>query len=69
MKRPWSKDDYQREFADEIIRQIERGVAPWQKPWRPGERGSPENFSTAKAYTGGEQHLPGRSRGEEGLRR
>ena len=53
MKRPWSKDDYQREFADEIIRQIERGVAPWQKPWRPGERGSPENFSTAKAYTGG----------------
>ena len=45
MKRPWSKDDYQREFADEIIRQIERGVAPWQKPWKPGERGSPENFS------------------------
>ena len=53
MKRPWSKDDYQREFADEIIRQIERGVAPWQKPWRPGERGSPENFHTGKSYTGG----------------
>ena len=53
MKRPWSKDDYQREFADEIIRQIERGVAPWQKPWKPGERGSPENFHTGKSYTGG----------------
>ena len=53
MKLPWSRDDYQREFADEIIRQIERGVAPWQKPWKPGERGSPENFHTGKSYTGG----------------
>ena len=53
MKRPWSKDDYQREFTDEIIEQIKRGVAPWQKPWKPGERSSPGNFSTGKAYTGG----------------
>ena len=66
MKRPWSKDDYQREFADDIIRQIERGVAPWQKPWRPGVAGE---LLDREILCRRQQHLPGRSRGEEGLRR
>ena len=28
-------------------------MAPWQKPWKPGEQSTPENFSTGKKYTGG----------------
>ena len=37
----------------ELIDQIKRGVAPWQKPWKPGEQISAENFSTGQKYTGG----------------
>ncbi len=25
-----------RQIADEIMEQIKAGVAPWQKPWKPG---------------------------------
>ena len=54
MKAPWSKQDqYHREFGDQIIDQIKRGVAPWQKPWKPGERIMPENLQTGKRYSGG----------------
>ena len=45
--------EYHKEFATKIIEQIEKGVAPWQKPWKPGEHVLPENFSTGKAYRGG----------------
>ena len=31
----WSQDDYHTAFASKIKEQIEQGVAPWQKPWRP----------------------------------
>ena len=48
-----SPEHYQKEFAARIIRQIEAGCAPWQKPWKPGESLLPENFSTGKAYQGG----------------
>ena len=27
---------YIRQVADEIMEQIKAGVAPWQKPWKPG---------------------------------
>ena len=30
------------------LTRIKRGVAPWQKPWKPGEQISAENFSTGK---------------------
>ena len=33
--------------------QIEQGVAPWQKPWKPGERRLPENVASKKPYRGG----------------
>ena len=46
-------DQYHKEFADDIIAQIERGTAPWQKHWQPGENRMPENFSTGARYQGG----------------
>jgi len=51
-----SKDrvgDYHRQFADKVIEQIKAGTAPWQKPWKPGERSLPENLTTERAYRGG----------------
>ena len=50
----WQRgEDYAKKVSDEIIDQIKRGVAPWQKPWKPGEQISAENLSTGKKYTGG----------------
>ena len=50
----WQRgEDYAQKVSDEIIDQIKRGVAPWQKPWKPGEQISAENFSTGKKYSGG----------------
>lgn len=51
-----SKDrigDYHREFADKLIDQIKAGTAPFQKPWKPGERSLPENLTTGNLYRGG----------------
>jgi len=28
--------DFRQEVTDNIIRMLEHGVAPWQKPWEPG---------------------------------
>ena len=52
-KKSGNEKDYVKKVADELIDQIKAGVAPWQKPWKPGERCTPENFSTGKSYTGG----------------
>ena len=49
----WNQDDYHKEFAGKLKEQIERGVAPWQKPWKPGESRLPKNIQTDKAYRGG----------------
>ena len=50
----WQRgEDYAKKVSDEIIEQIKGGVAPWQKPWKPGESVGAENFSTGKKYTGG----------------
>ena len=50
----WQRgEDYAKEVSSELIEQIKEGVAPWQKPWKPGEQCTPENFSTGKSYTGG----------------
>ena len=46
-------EEYYKQFADDIITQIERGTAPWQKHWKPGENRMPENFSTRARYQGG----------------
>ena len=54
-KKPfWRRgEDYAGKVSGELIEQIKGGVAPWQKPWRPGERGTPENFATGQPYRGG----------------
>ena len=39
-------------FAKRIIKQIKEGVAPWQKPWKPGERFLPANFKSGHVYRG-----------------
>lgn len=44
--------EHHKEFSARIIKQIKDGVAPWQKPWKPGEKFLPENFKTGTAYRG-----------------
>lgn len=45
--------DWHQEVADEIIRQIEAGTAPWQRAWAPGEgMDMPTNAATGKPYRG-----------------
>ena len=29
---------YAKQVSSEIIEQIKKGTAPWQKPWKPGEQ-------------------------------
>ena len=52
-KPAWSQDDYHTAFASKIKEQIEQGVAPWQKPWKPGEQRLPKNIQSDKPYRGG----------------
>ena len=40
-------------FAGKLKEQIEQGVAPWQKPWTPGEERLPKNIQTDKPYRDG----------------
>ena len=49
---PTRLDDYARKFADRIIDALNQGTAPWQKPWKPGELSSPNNFTTGRRYRG-----------------
>ena len=40
----WQRgEDHAKKVCDEIIEQIKRGDAPWQKPWKPGELLKPIN--------------------------
>ena len=45
--------EYHEEFAARIIKALEAGTAPWQKPWKPGERILPHNFASGRDYRGG----------------
>ena len=45
--------EYHKQFAQQVIEQIKKGVAPWQKPWKPGEKVVPVNFNTGDPYRGG----------------
>src|SRR5689334_14746543 len=47
------KRDYRQEVTDNIIRLLEDGTAPWQKPWQPGMLEMPTNPTTEKLYRGG----------------
>jgi len=44
--------NYVETVAESIIRQLKQGTAPWQKPWKAGERYVPYNPSSEKAYRG-----------------
>jgi antirestriction protein ArdC len=46
-----ARRDHRQEVTDSIIRMLEDGVAPWQKPWE--SAGMPFNPTTDKAYRGG----------------
>ena len=46
-----AKRDHRQEVTDSIVRMLEDGVAPWQKPWE--SAGMPFNPTTDKAYRGG----------------
>jgi len=47
--------DFRQEVTDNIVGMLERGVAPWQKPWEPGASslGIPLNPNSERAYRGG----------------
>jgi antirestriction protein ArdC len=50
-----SSRDFRQEVTDSIVQLMEKGVAPWQKPWEPGS-GSlaiPFNPTSERAYRGG----------------
>jgi antirestriction protein ArdC len=49
------KRDFRREVTTEIINMLEVGVAPWQKPWEPGDASpaTPMNPITGRPYRGG----------------
>ena len=65
----WSQDDYHAEFAGKFKDQIEQGVAPWQKPWKPGQRRLPENVASKKPYRGGNSVYLSVTQTAEGLQR
>jgi antirestriction protein ArdC len=46
--------DFRQEVTDSIVGMLERGVAPWQKPWEPGASSLiPFNPTSERAYRGG----------------
>jgi antirestriction protein ArdC len=49
--KPYEKRDFRQEVTDSIVRMLEEGVAPWQKPWE--ATGVPLNPTTGKSYRGG----------------
>jgi antirestriction protein ArdC len=46
------KKSHYREIANQFIEQIEKGTAPWQKPWDAGSDFYPRNPLTDNAYKG-----------------
>ncbi len=46
--------DYRAEVTADIIKMLEEGTAPWQRPWASGQAGAmPFNPTTGKPYRGG----------------
>lgn len=52
---PKQQRDFRQEVTDQIVGMLERGVAPWQKPWEPSNAplGVPMNPTTERPYRGG----------------
>ena len=50
---------FHEEFAEKIIAQLERGIAPWQRPWHPGSVNlAPHNPATDAATFQSEPRKP-----------
>lgn len=47
-----NRKPFHEEFAAKIIEDLKRGVAPWQKPWQPGEVLAPMNPVSGTVYSG-----------------
>src|SRR5438034_2595569 len=47
------KRDLRQEVTDNIIAALEKGVAPWQRPWQSGAFEMPMNPTSGKPYRGG----------------
>ena len=43
---------YHKEFAAQLIEQVKKHTAPWQKPWKVGERIGPRNLASDRPYSG-----------------
>lgn len=54
VKKIGHKIPFHQQVAEKLIEQLEKGVAPWQRPWLPGEPGGmmPLNPTTGKRYKG-----------------
>ena len=52
--------DFRQEVTDRIIDMLEKGVAPWQKPWEPSASslGMPFNPTTEKGVPGRQRDSP-----------
>ena len=50
--KPSRMDAYNEQFAARMIEALKAERAPWQKPWKPGERIGQRNFTTDKDYRG-----------------
>ena len=48
---------YHERVAEQIIEKLEKGVAPWQRPWKPGELDEPYNPVTKTRYQGSNRLL------------
>src|SRR5215218_7323070 len=47
------KRDYRQEVTNQIIEMLEKGTAPWQKPWQSDARALPFNPTSEHSYRGG----------------
>jgi antirestriction protein ArdC len=45
--------DYRQEATVQIVEMLEKGTAPWQKPWEPGALALPFNPTSERNYRGG----------------
>ena len=50
--KPSRMDAYHEQFAARMIEALKAERAPWQKPWKPGERIGQRNFTTDTDYRG-----------------
>ena len=49
-----AKPEWVKEFTDTIVEQVKKQEAPFQLPWKAGERPQiPRNFATGRPYQGG----------------